>query len=81
MKSSDIASEIVTDALNSNNFSEKKLSIYSKNGTKYLDELRIGLFARQFYESLNNNDIVKILNHVKIQNLFQVILILTGIQE
>ena len=66
MKSSDIASEIVTDALNSNNFSEKKLSIYSKKWNQiFKNELRIGLFARQFYESLNNNDIVKILNHVK----------------
>ena len=66
MKSSDIASEIVIDALNNNNFSEKKLSIYSKKWNQiFKNELRIGLFARQFYESLNNNDIVKILNHVK----------------
>ena len=66
MKSSDIASEIVIDALNNNIFSEKKLSIYSKKWNQiFKNELRIGLFARQFYESLNNNDIVKILNHVK----------------
>ena len=66
MKSSDIASEIVIDALNNNIFSEKKLSIYSKKWNQiFKNELRIGLFARQFYESLSNNDIVKILNHVK----------------
>ena len=66
MKSSDIASEIVIDALNNNIFSEKKLSVYSKKWNQiFKNELRIGLFARQFYESLNNNDIVKILNHVK----------------
>ena len=66
MKSSDIASDIVIDALNNNIFSEKKLSIYSKKWNQiFKNELRIGLFARQFYESLNNNDIVKILNHVK----------------
>ena len=66
MRSSDIASEIVINCLENERFSSKDLSLYSKKWEQlFKNELRIGLFARQFYESLDDKDIVKILEHIK----------------
>ena len=66
MRSSDIASEIVINSLENERFSSKDLSLYSKKWEQlFKNELRIGLFARQFYESLDDKDIVKILEHIK----------------
>ena len=66
MRSSDIASEIAIDCLENEKFSVKQLSLYSKKWEQlFKNELRIGLFARQFYESLDDKDIVKILEHIK----------------
>ena len=66
MRSSDIASEIVINCLENERFSSKDLSLYSKKWEQlFKNELRIGLFARQFYESLDDKDIVKILEYIK----------------
>ena len=66
MRSSDIASEIAINCLENERFSSKDLSLYSKKWEQlFKNELRIGLFARQFYESLDDKDIVKILEHIK----------------
>ena len=66
MRSSDIASKVVINCLENERFSAKALSLYSKEWEQlFKNELRIGLFARQFYESLDDKDIVKILEHIK----------------
>ena len=46
--------------------------MYSKKWEQlFKNELRIGLFARQFYESLDDKDIVKILEHIKDSELIK----------
>ncbi len=66
MRSSDIASKVILNSLKTNKFKQKDLSLYSKEWDQiFKNELKIGFFARQFYESLNNQDIVKILKHIK----------------
>ena len=54
------------NCLENERFSSKDLSLYSKKWEQlFKNELRIGLFARQFYESLDDKDIVKILEYIK----------------
>ena len=66
MRSSDIASKVVINCLENERFSAKALSFIQKEWEQlFKNELRIGLFARQFYESLDDKDIVKILEHIK----------------
>jgi flavin-dependent dehydrogenase len=70
MKSADIASKVINDSLIKKDFSAEQFLAYSKKWDKvFKNELRIGLFARQFYESLNNNDIKNILDHIKESDL------------
>lgn len=70
MRSADIAAEVVEKALLSNVFSKEVFSEYSKKWDKiFKNELRIGLFARQFYESLDQKDVKEIMEYIKDSNL------------
>ena len=51
-------------------FSKEVFSGYSKKWDKiFKNELRIGLFARQFYESLDQKDVKEIMEYIKDSNL------------
>ena len=70
MRSADIASEVINDSLLTRDFSEEFYNSYSKKWDKiFKNELRVGFFARQFYESLNTDDIKGILSHIEESNL------------
>ena len=66
MRSADIASEVINDSLLTRDFSEEFYNSYSKKWDKiFKNELRVGFFARQFYESLDSDDIKGILSHIE----------------
>ena len=66
MRSADLASDIAENALIRNEFSEEFLSAYSKNWDKiFKREMSVGYFARQFYESLDQDDITEIMEYIK----------------
>jgi len=70
MRSADIASEVINDSLLTRDFSEEHYKSYSKKWDKiFKNELRVGFFARQFYESLDSDDIKGILNHIEESDL------------
>ena len=70
MRSADIASEVINDSLLTRDFSEQHYNSYSKKWDKiFKNELRVGFFARQFYESLDSNDVKGILNHIEESDL------------
>ncbi len=70
MRSADIASEVINDSLLTRDFSEEFYNSYSKKWDKiFKNELRVGFFARQFYESLNTDDIKGILSHIEESDL------------
>ncbi|MEC7921724.1 MAG: geranylgeranyl reductase family protein [Chloroflexota bacterium] len=70
MRSADVAAEVINDSLLTRDFSEEHFNSYSKKWNNiFKNELRIGFFARQFYESLNSDDIKNILNHIEESDL------------
>ena len=70
MRSAVIASEVINDSLLTRDFSEEFYNSYSKKWDKiFKNELRVGFFARQFYESLNTDDIKGILSHIEESDL------------
>ncbi len=70
MRSADIAANVARKAIEKNVFSEKLFLEYSKEWDSiFKNELRIGMFARKFYESLDQKDIKEIMSHIKESNL------------
>ena len=70
MRSADIAANIARKAIEKNVFSGKLFLEYSKEWDSiFKNELRIGMFARKFYESLDEKDIKEIMSHIKDSNL------------
>ena len=65
MRSADLASQVLSEGLLSNNLSETFLSNYQKSWEKiFKKELQVGQLARFFYESLSENEINNIINYL-----------------
>ena len=73
MRSADIAANIARKAIEKNVFSGKLFLEYSKEWDSiFKNELRIGMFARKFYESLDQKDIREIMSHIKDLSLIHI---------
>jgi geranylgeranyl reductase family protein len=65
MRSADLASQVLSEGLLSNNLSETFLSNYQKSWEKiFKKELQVGQLARFFYESLSEDEINNIINYL-----------------
>tara|TARA_B100000686_G_scaffold326936_1_gene385281 strand:- start:301 stop:1485 length:1185 start_codon:yes stop_codon:yes gene_type:complete len=65
MRSADLASQVLSEGLTSDNLSEEFLSKYQKSWENiFKKELQIGQLARFFYESLSDDEINNIINYL-----------------
>ena len=63
LKSGEMAASAIQKAFESNNFSARKLSVYEKEWKSVFGrELRIGYYARQLFEMLNDDQIERLLD-------------------